>query len=176
MTLLTISCPSCTGAARLVRETVDFELGRRVATIEVERYRCEECDEIFYSSDQADDAQRAASDELRRQEDLLGADAIKAIRAKFGLTQSKFEQLLGVGPKTVARWERGTVFQNRATDRLLRVLAAVPAAYEFLARSSGITGEGPKHPCKVVPFTAKTVHFPLEAEVRLPEIPKEALK
>ena len=54
------------------------------------------------------------------------------IREGLGLTQQSFEQLLGVGPKTVVRWERGTVFQNRATDSLLRVIRAFPEAARFL--------------------------------------------
>lgn len=134
MTSATLTnCPSCEGEVTLIREPVTFQFGRRVARVEVERYRCDTCGEAFYSSTQADTAQRAATAELRRQENLLGPEQIKEIRRFLRLTQSQFERLLGVGPKTVVRWERGTVCQNHATDRLLRVIAAVPAAYQFLA-------------------------------------------
>ena len=170
-------CFSCQGSLQLVREPVDFEVGRRVARVEVERYKCADCGEAFYSPDQAEAALRAASDQIRKQEDLLSPDAIKKIRVYHDLTQAEFERVLGVGPKTAVRWERGTVFQNRATDRLLRVLAAVPAAFEFLAQESGV------HPAKapaasgcVVPFKPKNVRVSIEPEPEMPAITKEALK
>jgi HTH-type transcriptional regulator/antitoxin MqsA len=81
---------------------------------------------------------RRASDAIRKEEGLLSSRAIRGIRAKLGLTQHEFEKLLGVGPKTVVRWEKGTVFQNRSTDSLLRVIDALPESARFLARLHGV--------------------------------------
>jgi DNA-binding transcriptional regulator YiaG len=53
-------------------------------------------------------------------------------RSSDSVVPSTFERVLRVGPKTVVRWERGTVFQNRATDTLLRMIRDVPAAREYL--------------------------------------------
>ena len=66
-------------------------------------------------------------------------DQIRGIRQGLGLTQDAFEKLLGVGPKTVVRWEKGTVFQNRSTDSLLRVVAAHPESARFLALLNGVS-------------------------------------
>ena len=77
-------------------------------------------------------AMKRASDVVHSTELLLTPDEIKAIRHQFGLTQTEFERLLGAGPKTVVRWERGTVIQNGATDALLRVLRDVPEALAYL--------------------------------------------
>ena len=44
----------------------------------------------------------------------------------LGLSQADLEKTLGIGPKTVVRWEKGTVRQSRAADLLLRILAAHP--------------------------------------------------
>jgi HTH-type transcriptional regulator/antitoxin MqsA len=82
---------------------------------------------------------RRASDAIRREEGLLSSKAIRGIRQNLGLTQHEFEKLLGVGPKTVVRWEKGTVFQNRSTDSLLRVIDALPESARFLARLHGVT-------------------------------------
>jgi HTH-type transcriptional regulator/antitoxin MqsA len=82
--------------------------------------------------------QRRASDAIRAEEGLLSAREIREIREELGLTQQGLERLLGVGPKTVVRWERGTVFQNRSTDSLLRVLRAFPEASGFLAERHGV--------------------------------------
>ena len=131
-------CPVCGGLAGSVRERTNFAVGKRSVLVEVDRFRCGECGEAFYSPDQMDAAQRSASNEVRRQDGLLMPEQIQAIRSKYRLTQTQFEQLLGVGPKTVVRWERGTVFQNGSTDELLRVLEAVPEAVAFLASRNGV--------------------------------------
>ncbi len=74
----------------------------------------------------------------------MAPQEIRDVRKRLGLTQHAFEKLLGVGPKTVVRWERGTVFQNRSTDSLLRVIDVVPESAQFLARLKGVTL--PDHP------------------------------
>ncbi len=61
----------------------------------------------------------------------------------LGLSQHAFEQLLGVGPKTVVRWEKGTVFQNKATDSLLRVVERFPEVVRFLGDLHGVALPGP---------------------------------
>jgi hypothetical protein len=38
----------------------------------------------------------------------------------------------------VVRWEKGTVFQNRSTDSLLRVVAEFPEVARFLAGLHGV--------------------------------------
>jgi len=76
---------------------------------------------------------RRASDAIRAEEGLLLPSQIRSIREGLGLTQHAFEQLLGVGPKTVVRWEKGSVFQNKATDALLRIVGRFPEVTAFLA-------------------------------------------
>jgi HTH-type transcriptional regulator / antitoxin MqsA len=131
-------CPFCGGTAVPVREVTDVAIGKRKVRVAVDRFRCDECGERFYSPEQMDRAQIAASDEVRREDKLLLPAQIRQIRSKYGFTQAQFERLLGVGPKTVIRWERGTVFQNRSTDALLRVLDALPDAVAYLAKANGV--------------------------------------
>lgn len=127
------ACPMCGAiAVTVVRERENVMVGQRSATIIVERMRCRRCSSAFYTPEQMDAAQRAASDQIRRQEGLLRGDEIRRIRERFEFTQRQFEQLLGVGPKTVVRWERGTVFQNRATDLLIRLVASSSDAARLL--------------------------------------------
>jgi len=122
----------------LVQEKDDISIGSRKATVEVERYRCDSCDEVFYTRDQAMKAQRDAAGLLRLQEGLLAPEEVKHIRQRLVLSQANMERLLGVGPKTVVRWERGTVFQNTATDQLLRIIRDVPEAFVYLAQQRGL--------------------------------------
>jgi HTH-type transcriptional regulator/antitoxin MqsA len=97
-----------------------------------------DCGGELYAPGQAAATQRRASARIREQDGLLRPEEIRAIRERLGLSQRAFERLLGVGAKTVVRWERGTVFQNRATDALLRLVGSFGAAAEFLAERHGV--------------------------------------
>jgi HTH-type transcriptional regulator / antitoxin MqsA len=71
--------------------------------------------------------QKAAVDQVRDAQGLLRPDEIRALRAALGgISQTRLEHLLGVGAKTVVRWEKGTVFQSATADRLMRLLRAMP--------------------------------------------------
>jgi len=50
-------------------------------------------------------------------------DAVRKLRQRVGLSQSKFAALLGVHKVTVAKWEVGMLGMSATTERLLRVLA-----------------------------------------------------
>jgi putative zinc finger/helix-turn-helix YgiT family protein len=99
---------------------------------EVEALHCDSCGEVFFAPGQSDALQRAASDLARRAMGLVTGAEIAGFRTSQGLTQAEFEAALGVPPKTVARWEIGSVLQSRAADRFLRVLIAHPALVKEL--------------------------------------------
>lgn len=98
--------------------------------------KCSDCGESYLAPDELDAVQRAAADIVRARECLLSPDEILAIRQSMHLSQAAFERLIGAGAKTVVRWERGTIFQSKVTDTLMRVLRAVPEARAFLTASS----------------------------------------
>jgi len=58
----------------------------------------------------------------------------RRFRESKGWSQHELERLLGTGAKTVVRWEKGTVCQSRAADRLLRLLMARVDNVDMLAR------------------------------------------
>lgn len=129
----TDQCPLCDGPLREQCEFSEIAIGTRSATVPDHFYRCDSCGEQLYAPGQMAAVQMLASDKIRDEEGLLRSSRIHDIRTQLGLTQHQFEQLLGVGPKTVVRWEKGTVFQNQATDSLLRLIADVPGAAQYLA-------------------------------------------
>lgn len=134
----TMECAICGGEANLVTEEREVFVGKRSAIVEDEFHRCSVCEEELYSPEQSRQVMMRASASIRRQMGLLVPSEIRSIRESMGLSQSEFERLLGVGPKTVVRWERGTVFQNRATDVLLRTLRDVAGVAEYLGHRSGV--------------------------------------
>jgi HTH-type transcriptional regulator / antitoxin MqsA len=126
-------CGICGGEARLVHEPHAFTVAARTVTIDDELYRCERCGEGLYFDDMLDATFRRAAAVLRAEDGLLAPDDIVALRAKYGLTQAQLERLIGAGEKTVVRWERGTVAQNKTADTLLRVLLDHPEVVAQLA-------------------------------------------
>lgn len=127
------ACPLCSGALRSVRERRTVAIGRRRVSIDDQFHRCDRCGNILYAPGEADASLRRAAEVVRREDDLLAPDEIRAIREALRLTQAQFEALLGTGPKTAVRWERGTVAQNITTDRLLRLIRADVANARRLA-------------------------------------------
>jgi HTH-type transcriptional regulator / antitoxin MqsA len=102
-------------------------------------YRCGGCEETFYSREMAGESFRRAAAVIRAEDGLLAPDEIIALRKKYGLTQAQLERLIGAGEKTVVRWERGSVAQNKTADTLLRVLLDHPEVVAGLKRKNGLS-------------------------------------
>jgi putative zinc finger/helix-turn-helix YgiT family protein len=135
---MTELCFACDGKAVVVRESREVFIGDRSVVVDGEFMRCSVCGEIYFLPEQADALQRAAADQIRREDGLLTPTDVRTFRALLRLTQAEFEKLLGVGPKTVVRWERGTVTPSRAVDTLLRILMKHREPLLDLARERGV--------------------------------------
>ncbi|HEY0155352.1 MAG TPA: type II TA system antitoxin MqsA family protein [Longimicrobium sp.] len=135
---MTERCYVCDSEALLVREPREVLIGQRAVTVEGDFMRCSACGQPFFLPEQADALQRRAADQIRREDGLLATGEVKAFRERLRLSQAEFEQLLGTGPKTVVRWERGTVTQSSTADTLMRVLMKHPDALHDLALERGV--------------------------------------
>lgn len=129
-------CPLCGGSVVTFSGDIRIRVGKRAVTVASDHDVCTACEEAFYAPGQLEALEQRASSAIRDEDGLLSPAEIRAIRESMGLSQAGLEQLLGVGAKTVVRWERGTVVPNRATDNLLRTIEAVPAAAQFLRSRS----------------------------------------
>jgi len=127
-------CAECGGPIEPSREPLPVELrGERFTVGDIEHDRCSKCGEVFLDLEATQRLQIEAVSRLRTSRDLLTPNEIRELRRSLGLSQAAFEDLLGVGPKTVVRWEKGTVFQSATADRLMRLLAALPEVRALLA-------------------------------------------
>jgi putative zinc finger/helix-turn-helix YgiT family protein len=95
---------------------------------------CTVCGEDLIPADRLDELFREAVASERACYRLLDSRAIRRMRLELGLTQERLEGLLGVSPKTVTRWEAGTVRQSRMADNFLRLLGTHP---ELVAETTG---------------------------------------
>ncbi|HEX5869822.1 MAG TPA: type II TA system antitoxin MqsA family protein [Longimicrobium sp.] len=131
-------CSLCGGPAKLVEELSTLKMGTRSVTFMDRFYRCGQCDETFFLRGMMDDSLRRATSVIRAEDGLLAPDEIIGLRKKYGLTQAQLERLIGAGEKTVVRWERGSVAQNKTADTLLRVLLDHPEVVAALKRQNGL--------------------------------------
>lgn len=131
------SSHECADHLELIERVRDFPIHGTIVPVREELYRCGICGEEEYSLEQAVTAERRASEVYRTQNGLLQPDEIAHLRRRWGITQAQLEDALGVGRKTVARWEAGRVLQSRALDNLLRAIDQFPAVLEFLAERQG---------------------------------------
>lgn len=116
----------------------DFPIHGTTVSVHEELYQCGVCGEEEYSFEQAVAAERRAGELYREQNGFLQPDEVAAMRRRWGITQAQLENALGVGRKTVARWEAGRVLQSRALDNLLRAIDRFPDVLGFLADRQGV--------------------------------------
>lgn len=137
-------CPLCGGPAQLVEESRSLRMGERPVTFTDLFYRCGRCGEEYFNGGMMDDSLRRATAVIRAEDGLLAPDDVVELRQKYGLTQAELERLIGAGTKTVVRWEKGTVAQNKTADTLLRVLRDHPAVVKQLAKETGLRSKAPR--------------------------------
>ena len=129
----------CGGHFELLEERRDVIIGQNRAPVVQLFYRCDGCAEERQTLEQMAAARRAAAAELRSHDHLLSGADIRRIREeRLRVTQSLLEKALGLGEKTVVRWETERVLQPKSTDNLLRLLDRDPDALRFLAEMHGV--------------------------------------
>jgi putative zinc finger/helix-turn-helix YgiT family protein len=142
-----IFCSECGSKLLSERITpVEHRIRDRSITVERERHLlCGSCGEINYTSDMLAESQRAIANALRAEAGLLTTDDLIEIRLSYGFTQEQMETLLGTGPKTWVRWERGRVPHSRQADELLREMKRNPDFVAVLMDRRDIENETARH-------------------------------
>jgi putative zinc finger/helix-turn-helix YgiT family protein len=112
--------------------------GHEVA-VEARLLRCGQCGRAIWAPGQADELRRKAWNAIRDREGLLYPEEILELRTSLGLSLDSFERLLGVGKKTVTRWEDGVIFPSAAANNLMKLLRLEPRNVAALAKWNRIT-------------------------------------
>ena len=116
-------CPICDGPAETLWCLHEFTYGVGDDAVELSADlpygRCKACDFEFLDSD----GERCKHEAVCKHLGVLSPWEIKDIRLRYSMNRAEFARLSGLGEATLARWENGTVTQNRANDRYLRLLA-----------------------------------------------------
>ena len=121
-------CPLCS-KGQLVKETrpLDYTYRGQSTTIRQRGGYCSVCDEAIFDSSESESYMKAVK-AFRAQVDAapLSPSEIKRIRKRLALTQQQAGEIFGSGGHAFSLYERGKVQQDKATDKLLRLLDRHP--------------------------------------------------
>lgn len=104
-------CPNCdsevNSSVRIIPET--YPVKGEDITIEAHVRFCDRCGTDMW--DEKLDAKNLldAFAEYRKRHSLLQPEDIRATREKYGLSQTAFARVLGMGDKTITRYENGSI-------------------------------------------------------------------
>lgn len=133
-------CAKCGEFAVVERlGTFEVEHGGKREPIQDRHMHCSACGNIGYRGEQISAHELAVAAKVREMGGLLSAEELRRVRGKYGFTQREMEDLLGTGPKTWVRWERGKVPQSKVADTLIRQIAADPWLVRNLMEQAGIS-------------------------------------
>lgn len=90
-------------------------------SVKVKRAYCKHCGTVVPYEKIDYEADRLVYDEYKRKVGLLTSQEIKEIRLLRNLSQRELSLMLGLGEKTITRYENGAI-QDRAYDILLRLI------------------------------------------------------
>lgn len=90
-------------------------------SVKVKRAYCKRCGTVVPYEKIDYEADRLVYDEYKRKVGLLTSQEIKEIRLLRNLSQRELSLMLGLGEKTITRYENGAI-QDRAYDILLRLI------------------------------------------------------
>lgn len=127
----------CGGTLHLLQEPGTFRIHGVDVPVTHRFYRCDGCAEEHVTEDLANVVQKEAAAVFRRQERFLSGRQIRALREWLGLTQEQLEAALGLGSKSLARWENDRILQNRSMDNLFRLIERDPSCVRHLAELHG---------------------------------------
>jgi HTH-type transcriptional regulator / antitoxin MqsA len=127
------SCGECGGKVSVSHDPISIEVrGETITVPDIEHGVCRTCGEVYLDLPGIQRLQQEAVRRAKEARGLLTAGEIRDLRRSLALSQTGFERVLGTGPKTVVRWEKGTVFQSATADRLMRLLWARPDLVSLL--------------------------------------------
>lgn len=100
---------------------------------------CDACGSEQASPVQLRANKRAMIKYQKQVDGLLPAEAIDQLLSEWAITQAQAAQIFGGGVVAFSKYKHDDVKQSEPMDRLLRVAAAVPDAFAWLARRAGLT-------------------------------------
>jgi len=99
---------------------------------------CDFCSSEQAAGDQLRANKRAMMRFKKTVDGLLVGEEVRAIREMLKLTQTEAAQVFGGGPVAFSKYENDDVAQSEAMDKMIRLAAEVPAAFDYLVSEAGL--------------------------------------
>lgn len=116
-------CPVCEEITtlELIREKNNLNIRGESIEIDVEYYKCSECDGEFEDPKSKEDPLDKAYREYRSRFNMMQPEEILDLRKRYSLTQRELSKLMGWGGATLSRYENGAL-QDDSHDRFFKLL------------------------------------------------------
>lgn len=116
-------CPNCESANVLTAvEDETFQYGQEpnaaAISVSIPVYRCQDCEFAFTGHE----AELIRHNAVCKHLGILNPDEVRAVREGFDMSQANFSAATGIGTASLARWESGSLLQNKSVDTLLFLL------------------------------------------------------
>lgn len=113
-------CSSCddTRETRIIQKLETYPVKGHDITVSANVRICADCQKEIWDSELDDDNLRRAYKKYREERNLLTPEQIKSIRSQYGVSQTTFARILGLGEKTITRYENGSI-QDEAPNNLI---------------------------------------------------------
>jgi len=132
-------CPIC-GEGQLkdsvVKNTVEYK--GETTDLDMRFSVCNACGSEQANKDQLRANKRAMNAFKKKVDGLLRGEEVRRIRKHLHISQVEAASIFGGGPVAFSKYESDVVAQSDAMDKLLRVAADLPDAYEYLLKKSGV--------------------------------------
>ena len=116
-------CPNCNKECDIekINTSEIFKVRGDEIEVEVEYYKCNECDIEFEDIDSEIKPIEEAYIKYRAKHNMITPEKITELRKKYNLSQREFSLILGWGGATLSRYENGGL-QDDAHDRMLHLI------------------------------------------------------
>ncbi len=116
-------CPVCySNSIETYTQTDSFKYGSGESaaelSVELPVRHCDSCGFEYIDRE----GERAQHNAVCKHLGILTPGEIVDVRKMYGMTRAEFARVTGLGEATLGRWESGSVLQNKANDRYLRLL------------------------------------------------------
>lgn len=132
-------CPICDEGLlheQVGKNSVDYK--GHTAELDLHYSVCDACGSEQSGATQLSANKRAMMAFKKRVDGLLSGREIRALRERLGISQAEAAKIFGGGPVAFSKYESDDVAQSEAMDKLLRLVAIVPDALDYLRRKAGL--------------------------------------
>lgn len=141
-----LRCPICEEgnlSEEISKNRVDYK--GETAELDLHFSVCDSCGSEQVNAGQSRLNKRYMVAFKKRVDGFLTGSEVRSVRENLGLRQSDAARIFGGGPVAFSKYEADDVTQSEAMDRLLRVAAKVPEAFDYLVKHAQVQADVMAH-------------------------------